>query len=224
MGVKIRPTLEFEQRAGYPQTILAGVDEVGRGCLAGPVVAGALVLPQEPPEVDSQCVGWLSEVSDSKLLTAEKREKLAPQIKAWARVYSIGVASVEEIDRLNIYHAAHLAMTRAVEGLGLRPDCVLIDGNAIPKELLTRGYRAQAVVKGDLKCLSIAAASVIAKVYRDQLMVELDQQYPGYGLAIHKGYATPAHQVSLKRLGAAPLHRRSFAPVAEVIRSRSYST
>jgi ribonuclease HII len=174
-------------------------------------VAAAVILPAEISWAE---LPWLSGVADSKLLSSKKREELAPKIEAWVRSSAIGSASVEEIDRLNIHHASHLAMMRAIEALGVRPDHVLVDGKFIPKGLKCD---ATAVIKGDQKCLSIACASIIAKVWRDRHMTELDLQYPGYGFSIHKGYSTPAHNNALKELGASVLHRRSFAPVAAVL-------
>jgi ribonuclease HII len=188
-----------------------GIDEVGRGCLAGPVVAGALVLPER---IDWERDAWLKDVADSKCLEPEKREELRPLIEGWARSYAIGVASVEEIDRINIFQASHLAMVRAAQAAlaPLSGDVqAIVDGKFLPKGL---PCPAHAVIKGDLQCLSVAAASILAKVWRDRLMVELDGRYPGYGFASHKGYSTPAHAEALGRLGACELHRRSFAPVA----------
>ncbi|MGK5084082.1 ribonuclease HII [Bdellovibrionota bacterium FG-1] len=213
------PDLEWEQKLGYPHVWLIGVDEVGRGCLAGPVVAGALVLP---PAVDFERDPWLKRVADSKCLTPAKRDELAPLLEKWAFSYGIGVASVEEVDRLNIYHASHLAMVRAAQiavnqalerGGGVAFHAI-IDGNRIPQGL---PCAATAVVKGDLKCLSVAASSILAKVWRDRQMAKLDDQWPGYGFGIHKGYGTPAHQAALARLGPCLIHRRSFAPVARLI-------
>jgi len=206
----IAPMLEWETRVGFSRILVAGVDEVGRGCLAGPVVAAVVVLP---PVVDWVGASWLNEVTDSKALTPARRERLAPLLQQWARAWAVGQASVAEIDRINILQASHLAMLRAIEGLPAeaRPQHVLVDGNALPKGL--KGP-ATAVVKGDSRCLSIAAASVIAKVWRDTHMVELDRVYPGYGLADHKGYGTPAHLKALGQLGVTEMHRRSFSPVA----------
>lgn len=135
---------------------------------------------------------------------------LAPLIREWAFAWGLGVATVEEIDRINIYHASHLAMVRALEALARPYDHVLVDGNQTPKGL---SRPATAVVKGDQLCLSVAAASIIAKEWRDERMRELDAGYPGYGFAVHKGYSTPAHARALKELGACDIHRRSFAPV-----------
>lgn len=204
------PDTEFEKRAGYPESIVVGVDEVGRGCLAGPVVAGAVVLPS----VIDWSIPWLSEITDSKLLTPKKRERLAPLIEQWAMCCSVGEATVEEIDRINILYASHLAMARAVEKLGVEPCHILVDGNLVPKAF--RG-RASAVVKGDQRCLSVACASVIAKVWRDSLMVKMDTRYPGYGFAIHKGYPTRMHNEALQRLGPSNIHRRSFRPVIDLV-------
>jgi ribonuclease HII len=189
-----------------------GIDEVGRGCLAGPVVAGALILPEI---IDFERDPWLREVADSKLLTPEKREELAPKIELWAAAFGVAQASVEEIDRINIFHASHLAMVRAAETalarFGAQKVHALVDGNMLPKSL---AVPATAVVKGDLKSLSIAAASILAKVWRDRHMTQLALRYPGYGFEGHKGYSTPAHSRALSELGACPEHRRSFAPVA----------
>jgi ribonuclease HII len=209
------PTLQWEEKLGYPALHLVGVDEVGRGCLAGPVVAGAVLLP---PVIDYSLHPWVSEIADSKLLKPAQRERLAPLIEAWAPAWAIGVASVEEIDEINIYHASHLAMRRAIEqvlknvsGAAAR---ILVDGNVVPKNLPAP---ATAIVKGDMQCLSIAAGSIIAKVWRDREMDQYDRIYPEYGFSFHKGYATPKHQAALQEVGACPIHRRSFAPVAAAL-------
>lgn len=201
----------WEIQVGHPAILVAGVDEVGRGCLAGPVTAGAVLLPEV---IDFKSNPWLYDVNDSKALTAEKREELEPLIQNWVRAWTVADASVEEIDRINIYHAAHLAMVRAVEKLPHQVQHVLVDGNHTPKKLRCS---ATPIVKGDSRALSIACASILAKVARDRLMGELDSQYPGYGFAAHKGYATPIHQKALKDLGVTTIHRRSFAPVAEAL-------
>lgn len=211
LGLPAFPTLEEEYRVGYPSLLVAGVDEVGRGCIAGPVVAGAVILPLV---VDYESEPWLSEVTDSKELAATVRERLAPKIWAWALSAATGLSTVEEIDKINIFHASHLAMTRAVQGLNVRPQHLLIDGKFLPKQGLSAP--ASAIIKGDLRCLSIACASIIAKVWRDHLMEELDQEFPGYGLAQHKGYPTPEHAKALQKLGALRIHRRSFKTVSEV--------
>lgn len=217
------PDLSWERELGYPGALIIGIDEVGRGCLAGPVVAGALILPAT---VDFESEPWLRGIADSKCLTPEKREELAPRIEAWAGAFAVAAASVEEIDRINIFHASHLAMVRAAEGAlkalrqrvgggvapaGLEAVHALVDGKFLPKNL---PCPATAIIKGDLQCLSIAAASILAKVWRDRHMTEQEALHPGYGFSAHKGYSTPAHAEALKRLGACALHRRSFAPVA----------
>lgn len=190
-------TRYFQLHAGP----VAGVDEAGRGPLAGPVVAAAVVL-------DPDCIP--EGINDSKALTAAKRARLCEELLACAQV-GVGVASVEEIDRLNILWATMLAMTRAVEALGFPPAFVLVDGNRCP----SWHHRSEAVVSGDALCLSIAAASIVAKHRRDCMMVELDAEYPGYGWASNKGYGGKAHQEALRTLGPTPHHRRSFAPVAQ---------
>ncbi|MEM6311121.1 MAG: ribonuclease HII [Pseudomonadota bacterium] len=183
---------------------VAGVDEVGRGPLAGPVVAAAVILdPAHIPEG----------LDDSKKLTSKKREALLPLIKEYA-VVSIGQASVDEIDQINILRASHLAMRRAVAGLAERPDHLLIDGTMIPREL---NIPATAVVRGDGKSLSIAAASIVAKIWRDRLMVDLAQQHPGYGWETNAGYPTKSHKSALQNLGVTPHHRRSFKPVHNIL-------
>jgi ribonuclease HII len=181
---------------------VVGVDEVGRGPLAGPVTACAVRLdPERLP----------AGLRDSKLLTAARREVLYHQVMATAEV-SVAHASVEEIDQLNILRASHLAMERAVAGL--RADHALIDGNLIPRGL---ACPATAIIKGDARCLSIAAASIIAKVTRDRIMVDLAQQHPGYGWEANAGYPTKAHRRALQTLGATPWHRRSFKPVHNIL-------
>ncbi|MEE3019004.1 MAG: ribonuclease HII [Pseudomonadota bacterium] len=181
----------------------AGCDEVGRGPLAGDVVAAAVILGPSIPEG----------LNDSKKLTERKRERLFDEIKASALAWSIGRASVEEIDRLNILNASLLAMRRAVESLLPPPDHVLVDGNKLP----AWQFSAEAIVGGDGCIACISAASVLAKVTRDREMLELDEKYPGYGLAKHKGYPTAQHLDALARLGVTPIHRRSFGPVARLI-------
>jgi ribonuclease HII len=184
--------------------IIAGVDEAGRGPLAGPVYAAAVVLNPELP---------ITGLTDSKLLTAKKREKLAQLIQEHALAFAVARAEVHEIDEINILHASLLAMRRAVEMLSLAPELVLIDGNRCPQ----LNCETQAIIKGDQTVPAISAASILAKVARDQEMILLDQQYPGYGFAIHKGYGTQQHLLALKKLGASPIHRRSFAPVKNEI-------
>lgn len=180
--------------------LVAGVDEVGRGPLCGPVIAAAVILDPARP---------IAGLNDSKKLTARQREALFDIICNQALAWSLGRAEVAEIDQLNILHATMLAMQRAVAGLSVQPELAYIDGNRCP----TLPCRAEAVVKGDSRVPEIAAASIIAKVTRDREMVVMDQQWPGYGIAGHKGYPTAAHMAALKKLGPAPIHRRSFKPV-----------
>src|SRR5438270_6483090 len=184
-------------------TPIAGVDEAGRGPLAGPVVAAAVILDRRrvPRGID-----------DSKKLTAEARAALSAKLHRCAAI-GVGIASVEEIDTINIYQATMLAMARAVAALGIVPAIVLVDGNALPKW----PHAARAIVGGDALCLSIAAASIVAKHHRDGLMMAYDGDHPGYGWASNKGYATPDHRAALARLGPSPLHRRSFGPVAPLM-------
>jgi ribonuclease HII len=209
-SAKQRPTLSFEIQAGYPHKWIAGADEVGRGCLAGPVVAGAVLLPEE---IRFDQYPWLAEVNDSKKLSAIQREQLAPLIEGFAKSVGIGVASVLEIDQLNIFHASHLAIRRALEALKLRPHHILVDGKFLPKDPLVAP--ASAIVQGDQKCLSIAAASIIAKVWRDRYMQSLAGTFPGYGFAQNKGYPTLSHRQALRKLGLTEIHRRSFRMTSE---------
>lgn len=191
---------------------IAGVDEVGRGPLAGPVTAAAVVLDIAtiPPGMD-----------DSKKLTAATRTALSTQIHAVAEV-SIAHASVAEIDEINILRASHLAMDRAIKALTPAPDFVLIDGNMIPNGLT---LPARTVIKGDGRCLSIAAASLVAKTSRDRLMVDLAQQHPGYGWETNVGYGSKSHIEALQNLGVTPHHRRSFKPVHKILyQAKSVST
>jgi ribonuclease HII len=255
------PSLEFERGAGFPLSPVIGVDEVGRGCLAGPVVAAAVILPTAwdlPRRTLVSRFRPIAEITDSKMLSQKEREALAPWICANVKAFGIGSASVEEIDTINIFHASHLAMERAAQALLARlaeigepfsssssvavsgfvnavtnpllngspagdlglassepPSSfphVLVDGNAIPRVFRPN---ATAIVKGDLRCLSIACASIIAKVHRDEGMRALAETHPGFGFEIHKGYATPMHRKALESLGLTPAHRRSFAPVRE---------
>jgi len=185
--------------------MVAGVDEAGMAPLAGPVVAGAVILPQNYK---------LRGLNDSKkILDPEKRDELAIQIKQDAICWAVGFAEVEEIDKINIYHAGLLAMQRAVEGLNSNPDFILVDARKIPN--CTTPQRG--IIRGDSLSASIAAASIIAKTTRDAHMLELDTLYNGYGLASHKGYPTPEHCRALKELGALPIHRRSFARVRQAL-------
>ncbi len=185
-----------------PQGLVAGVDEAGRGPLAGPVVAAAVILDERQP---------IAGLADSKKLTALRRERLFDEIRAKALCCSIAQASVEEIDRLNILQATLLAMRRAVQGLRLKPALVQVDGNRLP----VLDIPAEAIVKGDALVPAISAASILAKVHRDRWCAEVHAQYPQYGFDAHKGYGTAAHLQALRAHGASPLHRRSFAPVAQ---------
>ncbi|PHM73192.1 ribonuclease HII [Xenorhabdus kozodoii] len=189
----------------YPQAnLIAGVDEVGRGPLVGAVVTAAVILDPTKP---------IAGLMDSKKLTEKRREALYREITEKALCWSLGRAESEEIDQLNILHATMLAMQRAVEGLALTPDYVLIDGNRCPALAMP----AQAVVKGDNLVAEISAASILAKVTRDREMAELDKQFPDYGFAKHKGYPTALHLEKLASLGATEHHRKSFAPVKRAL-------
>jgi ribonuclease HII len=188
--------------------LIAGVDEAGRGPLAGPVVAAAVILDEMHP---------IAGLNDSKKLTALRRERLYDEIRAKALCCSVAQASVEEIDRLDILQATLLAMRRAVEGLRLKPAKVLVDGNRLP----VLGVLAEAIVGGDALVPAISAASILAKVTRDRWCAELDQQYPQYGFASHKGYGTAVHLAALRVHGACPEHRKTFAPVTQVLGGRA---
>lgn len=194
-------------KAGY--TCIVGIDEAGRGCLAGPVVAACVLLPFE----------WLPEgLNDSKQLTPSERERLYEVITGDARGWGVGVVEAERIDAVNILKATHEAMRKALEELpkGLFPDLALIDGLPVQPFPITQ----KALVRGDARSASIAAASIVAKVTRDRLMRSLDALFPGYGFAQHKGYATREHIRALQRLGPCALHRRSFRPVVEALQGR----
>lgn len=184
--------------------VIAGVDEAGRGPLAGPVIAAAVILNENNPILGLQ---------DSKSLTATQRERLSNIIQTSASSYCIAQATVAEIDQLNILQATLLAMRRAVEGLHIRPTQVLVDGNRLPNLSIP----AQAIIKGDATIAAISAASILAKVHRDQLCHELHEQYPEYGFAIHKGYPTAAHIQALHKHGPCHAHRQSFAPVKKAL-------
>lgn len=184
----------------YQGHLLAGVDEVGRGPLAWDVVTAAVILNPENP---------VEGLNDSKKLTEKRREYLFEEIQLKAKSWCIARASVAEIDTLNILQASLLAMKRAVDGLSITPEYVLVDGNKLPKW----NYASEAVVKGDSRVAAISAASILAKVTRDREMCALDSDYPGYGFAGHKGYPTKVHLEALDRLGVSPVHRVSYAPV-----------
>ncbi|MCX7302400.1 MAG: ribonuclease HII [Rhodobacterales bacterium] len=200
-----RPDFTYETAAralGYAR--IAGVDEAGRGPLAGPVTAAAVILdPVRIPEG----------LNDSKQMTEKQRDRLHAKLLEVALV-SVAHATVEEIDELNILRASHLAMMRAIAGLPQVPNQVLIDGNLIPRDMT---IPARAIVKGDALCLSIAAASIVAKVCRDKVMVDLAQQHPGYGWEHNAGYPTKSHKVAIRNLGVTPHHRRSFKPVYNML-------
>ncbi len=203
------PSLSFEQDCwSRGQQRVAGVDEVGRGPWAGPVVAAAVVLPADPAVAEA-----LRGVQDSKRLTPAERERLDTIIRCHATAVAVGVASPASVDREGLLPATARAMDRALAGLPLAPDDILIDG--LPMRQLARPHHA--IVRGDATCLSIAAASIVAKVARDGLMARLDTVYPGYSFGRHKGYGTRAHYDALCRLGPCPDHRRTYAPVAGVI-------
>ena len=186
------------------KVLIAGVDEVGRGPLAGPVVTAAVILDPDKP---------IMGLNDSKKLTGKKREALALEIKEKALCYMIARAEFSEIDSLNIFHATLLAMQRAVMGLSIKPELVLVDGKFCPEI----PYSCEAIIKGDSKVAAISAASIIAKVSRDNEMIKMDELYPGYGFAKHKGYPTKAHIEALEKLGITAIHRRSFKPVQKLL-------
>jgi len=205
--MRSRKFLQAEQATLMWDTpgLVAGVDEAGRGPLAGPVVAAAVILDDLNP---------IQGLADSKKLTPARREKLYDEIRAKALCCSIAEASVEEIDTLNILQATLLAMRRAVEGLRLKPAKVLVDGNRLP----VLDVLAEAIVKGDATVPAISAASILAKVHRDRWCAEYDREFPQYGFAAHKGYGTAEHLAALRVHGACPQHRKTFAPVTEVLK------
>lgn len=184
--------------------MIVGVDEAGRGPLAGPVFAAAVILHPEHP---------IAGLADSKTLTAKRRAELAAMICAHALAWAVGRAEVEEIDTINILQASMLAMQRAVQALSCLPTLALIDGNRCP----VLSCKAEAIIKGDATVPAISAASILAKVWRDQEMLVIDEQYPHYGFAKHKGYGTAQHLQALQKLGPSPVHRRSFKPVQDCI-------
>jgi len=192
------------QALKYNVGVIAGVDEVGRGPLAGPVVAAAVILNNLYP---------ISGLADSKTLSPTRRDKLADLIKRYSLCWALGRADVNEIDQLNILQASLLAMQRAVSGLSVRPEHVLVDGNQPPK----LACPVTTIIQGDATIPSISAASILAKVSRDAEMCTLDLQYPGYGFAQHKGYPTATHLEALRKHGVSPIHRRSFAPVRRLL-------
>ena len=202
---KVYPSLTEERklwRAGFVR--VAGLDEAGRGALAGPVVAGAVILP-----VNSKQEGLWAEVQDSKLLSPPRREALAARIQAEAAAWSLGEASAAEIDASGIAPATRLAMRRAVQALSPPPHHLLIDW----VQLKSLNLPQQSFTKGDLRIVSIAAASILAKVHRDRLLCQLHENYPAYGFHSHKGYAVPSHLAAIEKCGPCPAHRRSFSPI-----------
>jgi ribonuclease HII len=207
--MRSRKSFRFEQLGfGWDRPgLVAGVDEAGRGPLAGPVVAAAVILDELQP---------IRGLADSKVLSARRRESLFDEIRAKALCCAIASASVEEIDRLNILQATMLAMRRAVEGLRLAPHRVVVDGNRVPVLRMP----VAAIVKGDAKVAAISAASILAKVQRDRLCEQLHAQHPAYGFATHKGYPTPAHLAALREHGPCDEHRRSYAPVRAALEGR----
>ena len=208
------PTWEYEEQYwGAGIGLIAGVDEVGMGALAGPVCAAAVIFDSAAVLSSKYDVASIK-IRDSKLLSAQQREKAQGWIKEHALAWAIGEATVEEINHINIRQASHLAMRRALTALGLIPDLVLVDGNPVQ---LHEHIPTTNIIKGDQLCYSIAAASILAKVHRDALMVELDAQFPVYGFASHKGYGSPTHLAALKTDGATIHHRRAYAPVAAAI-------
>lgn len=207
---RLKNILKYEDNCrsqGY--RLIAGVDEAGRGPLAGPVAAGAVILPED--------IEALTGVNDSKQLTAGKRKQLAEQIKEAALGWSVDLATVEEIERLNIRNASFLAMARAVDKLDVKPEILLVDGFIIPGVKI----KQQAIVGGDAKSLSIAAASILAKVERDKIMEEYHALYPQYGFDKHKGYGTRQHIEAIMQYGPCPVHRRDFKPVRSYLDNRN---
>jgi ribonuclease HII len=198
------PTREWEDRLiAEGKGRVAGIDEAGRGPLAGPVVAAAVILP-----ADFRLAG----VRDSKTVSEEKRRELDRQIRTAATAFGIGVVDNRVIDEINILNATYLAMDRAVGAMGTTPDHLLVDGNRFRGGEATSAIPFTTIIDGDALCLSIAAASILAKVHRDALMADLDLRYPGFGFAQHKGYGTAGHLEAIRRLGPCDVHRRSFAP------------
>ena len=204
--IKVRNIVDDNQLEAFINSLqqdnvhIAGVDEAGRGPLAGPVVTAAVILDPDRP---------IEGLADSKKLTAKRRAILEQEIKEKSLSWSLGRAEINEIDELNILHATMLAMKRAIESLDVTPGIALIDGNRCPEI----NIRSQAVIKGDQRVDAISAASILAKESRDREMIKLDEEYPGYGFAIHKGYPTKAHLLALKEIGVSVIHRKSYAPV-----------
>lgn len=208
----IKPPSFDQERKLHAQGyhLIAGIDEVGRGTIAGPVAAAAIILPNQAG------IPWLKLVRDSKQLSPRRREHLFELMQETGLAIGVGVVSQTEIDDKGIVPATRMAMRMAIEQLPVSPDFLLIDAVKLPDVSIPQ----KSIIHGDRLCLSIACASIVAKVRRDRLMIELDKVHPGYGLARHKGYATKEHLLSLQRLGPCPIHRQSFAPVRRVIESR----
>ena len=209
----VRPGWSVERslwRAGFAS--VAGVDEVGRGPLAGPVVAGAVIMPRSPAG-EAPRAGWIKLLRDSKQLTAAQREMLAERIQQEC-LCAVEAVSPQVVDQINILRATRLAMRRAVDALPARPAALIIDG----REVVEGGFEQRSVIRGDARCASIAAASIIAKVARDAMMRDLDAVFPGYGFAENKGYGTPEHLEALTTMGYSSIHRLSFAPVRGAVR------
>ena len=223
-----KPSFEFEnafyEKQGW---VSCGVDEVGRGCIAGPVVAAAVVFdPSFYSKKISELPLWVQSLNDSKKLTPKKRKELFAEIKLNTK-HSIAWCSVEEIDEINILHASFRAMRKALDTLSGTYQTLLVDGHQSPLEIRfgsESGFaekhkilKVVPVIKGDQRSITIAAASIIAKVYRDEWMDRLENEFPGYGLAVHKGYPTPFHQKALREIGVSAIHRKSFSPVKELL-------
>ena len=210
-GQSSRPRPTFDEEAALLEqryTLVAGLDEVGRGPLAGPVVAGVAVFPEYPTG------SWVSQVRDSKQMTHDEREEVLPSIREAALATATGAADYDEVDRIGIVAATHLAMRRALDRLPFSPEFLLLDAFGLPGDYTPQ----KPIVRGDASCFSIAAASIVAKVTRDRLMVQADTSYPGYGFASNKGYATKKHLDALSHLGPCPIHRRSFSPIRDMLR------
>lgn len=211
MAIK-QPTWKYEKQYWQQDIgLIAGIDEVGMGALAGPVCAAAVVFNNKKLST----IGEQVTIRDSKSLSPSQREKAAVWVQEYSLAWAIGEASVEEIQALNILHAARLAMKRAVAQLGHKPDLLLVDGNPVN---LHETIPSVNIIRGDQLCYSIAAASILAKVHRDSLMVEMDKEFPEYGFAGHKGYGSAQHLAALKSHGATPYHRATYAPVAAVLK------
>ena len=200
----------FDEDYASGVTLFCGADEAGRGPIAGPVFAAAVILDPDHP---------IAGLKDSKKLSEHRRDELALEIKQYARAWAIAECSIEEIDELNILHASMLAMKRAIESLAIRPELALIDGNRCPKLAIA----AKAILKGDDKVPAISAASILAKTARDAVMLDLHRQYPEYGFDRHKGYPTAYHLEQLSIHGVSPVHRKTYAPVRKILEPEAFS-